>query len=153
MMDDPTKIKNNKNSAAAMPAILVRPPDFTLIMDCPIIAQPPIPPKKPVTVLAKPWATHSWLAPPRLPVISPTRFKVKRLSIKPIAAKMIEYGKMICSVSQVNGTTGIWNGGNPPSIEAMSPTRGTSKPKTITIAATIPIPARGAGITLVSFGK
>ena len=36
-----------------------RPPDFTLITLCPIIAQPPMPPKKPVTVLATPWARHS----------------------------------------------------------------------------------------------
>ena len=71
-----------------MPAIRVRPPDFTLIIDWPIIAQPPMPPKKPVTVLATPWAMHSWLAPPRLPVISPTRFSVSRLSIRPMAARI-----------------------------------------------------------------
>lgn len=39
------KIKIKRNRAAATPAILVRPPDFTFIIDCPIIAQPPIPPK------------------------------------------------------------------------------------------------------------
>ena len=53
------KININKNKAAAIPAILVLPPDLTLIIDCPIIAQPPIPPKNPVTVLAKPCAKHS----------------------------------------------------------------------------------------------
>jgi hypothetical protein len=43
-----------------------------------------MPPKKPVTVQpAAPCARHSWLAPPRLPVISPTRFNVKRFSIRP----------------------------------------------------------------------
>ena len=48
------KIKLNKNNAATIPAIRVLPPDLTLIIDCPIIAHPPMPPKKPVTVLAKP---------------------------------------------------------------------------------------------------
>ena len=38
------KIKINKNNAAAIPATRVRPPDFTLIIDWPIMAQPPMPP-------------------------------------------------------------------------------------------------------------
>ena len=88
MMGLATTINASRNRAAAIPAIRVRPPDFTLIMDCPIIAQPPMPPKKPVTVFATPCATHSWLAPPRLLVISPTRFSVSRLSIRPMAARI-----------------------------------------------------------------
>ena len=32
----------------------VRPPEVTLITDCPIMAQPAMPPKKPVTMLATP---------------------------------------------------------------------------------------------------
>ena len=47
-------MKISKKIAADMPAILVLPPDFTFIIDCPIIAQPPIPPKKPVIPLATP---------------------------------------------------------------------------------------------------
>ena len=81
-------MKSSRNTAAAIPATRVRPPDLTLIIDWPIIAQPPMPPKKPVTVLATPCAMHSWLAPPRWPVMSPTRFSVRRLSIRPIAARM-----------------------------------------------------------------
>ena len=57
--DEAYKINIKRKIEAEIPAILVRPPDFTLIIDCPIIAQPPIPPKKPVTVFAKPWAKHS----------------------------------------------------------------------------------------------
>jgi hypothetical protein len=38
-----------------------RPPDFTLMIDWPIMAQPAMPPMKPVAVLAMPWPTHSWL--------------------------------------------------------------------------------------------
>ena len=36
-----------------------RPPDFTFMIDWPIIAHPAIPPIKPVAVLAIPWPTHS----------------------------------------------------------------------------------------------
>ena len=82
------RMKDNRNNAAVIPATRVRPPDFTLIIDWPIIAQPPIPPKNPVTRLAAPCAIHSWLAPPFCSVISPTRFKVSKLSINPIAAKI-----------------------------------------------------------------
>ncbi|MNP26025.1 hypothetical protein D3C76_1188580 [compost metagenome] len=32
----------------------VRPPDFTLIIDCPIMAQPAIPPMRPLAMLAIP---------------------------------------------------------------------------------------------------
>ena len=87
--DDPTRMKSSRQTAAATPAIRVRPPEFTLIIDCPIMAQPPMPPKKPVTTLAVPWAMHSCEAPPRWPVISPTRFSVSRLSIRPMAARII----------------------------------------------------------------
>mgnify|MGYP005712644891 CR=1 FL=1 len=82
-------MKISKKIAADMPAILVLPPDFTFIIDCPIIAQPPIPPKKPVIPLATPWAKHSCLVPPFLLVISPTRLRVNKLSISPMAAKII----------------------------------------------------------------
>ena len=88
IQDDATTINKSRNKAAAIPASRVRPPDFTLIMDCPIMAHPPMPPKKPVMVFAIPWAILSWLAPPRLLVMSPTRLSVSRLSIKPIAARM-----------------------------------------------------------------
>ncbi len=37
----------------------VRAPDFTLIMVWPIMAQPPMPPKKPVTMFATPWPQDS----------------------------------------------------------------------------------------------
>ena len=49
-------MKLSRNSAAAIAAIRVRPPDFALFMDWPIIAQPPMPPKHPVSALASPCA-------------------------------------------------------------------------------------------------
>ena len=54
MIELPTRIKSKRKTAADMPAIRVRPPDFTFIIDCPIIAQPPMPPKNPVTTFAVP---------------------------------------------------------------------------------------------------
>ena len=84
------RMKVNKNRAAAIPDSRVRPPDFTLITLWPIIAQPPMPPKKPVTVLATPWARHSREASPLVSVISATTFKVSKLSISPMAARIRE---------------------------------------------------------------
>ena len=88
MSGEAKRIKASRNNAADMPESRVRPPDFTLIIDWPIIAQPPMPPKNPVATLAAPCAMHSFDAPPRSPVISPTRFSVSKLSIRPIAASM-----------------------------------------------------------------
>ena len=42
--------------------------------------------------------------------------------------------------------------GKPPWIDARSPTRGTSMPVAITTTATMPMPASGAGISLVILG-
>ena len=58
-------LKNNKSSSRKMPALSVdkrpRPPDFTLITDWPIIAQPAMPPRKPLAILATPCPIHSRL--------------------------------------------------------------------------------------------
>ena len=51
---DPNKTKINKDSAATIPDKRPRPPELTLIIDCPIIAHPPIPPNKPFRKLALP---------------------------------------------------------------------------------------------------
>ena len=146
------KIKNSKNKAAIIPAIRVLPPDSTFIIDWPIIAHPPIPPKNPVARLAHPCATHSLDAPPRWPVISPTRFKVNRLSIKPIDASITAYGNIINKVSKFTGTIGSLNSGNPPDKLAMSPTRSTFKSRINTKIVTIEIAKRGAGTNFVIRG-
>ncbi len=82
------RMKASGNGTATMPAMRVRPPGFTLFLDWPIMARPPMPPKKPVTVLAAPGAMQSCEAPPRWPVISPTRCSVSSDSIGPIAARI-----------------------------------------------------------------
>ena len=102
-----TRINSNKLRAAVIPESRPRPPEFTLIMLWPIMAQPPMPPKNPVAVLAMPCATHSLLPRPLLSVISSTSRSVNRDSIRPIAARITAYGKIIISVSRLNGTEGI----------------------------------------------
>jgi len=81
-------MKANKNKAAAIPDVQPRPPELILIMLCPIIAQPPMPPKKPVATLATPWPTHSLLLRPRVSVISSISVRVSKDSINPMAAKI-----------------------------------------------------------------
>ena len=58
-MSPSTTMRNSSIAPAVNVDSLPRPPDFTLIIDCPIIAQPAMPPMKPVQVLASPWPTHS----------------------------------------------------------------------------------------------
>jgi hypothetical protein len=50
---------NSRQTPAAKHESRPRPPDFTLIIDYPIIAQPAIPPMNPVAVLARPCPMHS----------------------------------------------------------------------------------------------
>jgi hypothetical protein len=65
-------------------------------------------------------------------VISPTRLSVNRLSINPIAAKIMAYGKIIIKVSKLIGTKGIEKEGRPPATLARSPTLGIGISKPIT---------------------
>src|SRR5699024_7587218 len=81
----------------------VSPPDLTLMTDCPIMAQPPMPPKNPVTKLAMPWPLHSRRLSLGESVKSSTICAVIMDSSNPTAAIVSENGKIICSVSKVNG--------------------------------------------------
>src|SRR5699024_1323415 len=117
-----TIIKNIKNEPATKVDSLALPPDFTLITDCPIIAHPAIPPKKPVIVLAIPCPLASLFLLLPVPVISSTIDEVSKDSSSPTIAKAIEYGKMIANVSNVNGTSGIKKEGNELVMDPKSPT-------------------------------
>ena len=81
-------MKLSKNSAAAMPEMFFTAPLVTLIMLWPIIAQPPMPPKKPVTTLATPCPILARLGMPRVCVMSSIRFSVSSDSIRPMAARI-----------------------------------------------------------------
>ena len=65
-----------------------RPPDFTLITDWPIIAQPAMPPMKPVAMLATPWPTHSRLLSLSVSVSSSTIDAVIIDSSRPTTASV-----------------------------------------------------------------
>ena len=68
---------------------------FTLIMVWPIMAQPPMPPKKPVTMLATPWPQASRVLCEWVSVMSSTSLAVISDSISPTRAMARAYGPMI----------------------------------------------------------
>ena len=71
----------------------MRAPDaFTLIIVWPIMAQPPMPPKKPVTMLAMPWPMDSRVLLERVSVMSSTSLAVISDSISPTSAIARAYG-------------------------------------------------------------
>ena len=80
------RMKPSKAMAATMPERRPRPPALTLMMDWPIMAQPPMPPKRPLRILAEPCAIHSRLPDPRVSVMSSMRLRVIKDSINPTAA-------------------------------------------------------------------
>ncbi len=132
----------------------VRAPDvFTLIIVWPIMAQPPMPPKKPVTMLAMPWPMDSRVLLEWVSVMSSTSFAVISDSISPTSAKANAYGAMVVSVSSVNGTSGRPGTGSEEGRSPLSPTLGTAMPAATVMTVRITIETRGAGTVLVIFGK
>src|SRR5699024_12469604 len=79
-------IKNIRNDPAVKVDNLLLAPDFTLITDCPIMEQPPIPPKKPVMIFAIPWPRDSLFLLLKESVASSTILAVSKLSTKPTIA-------------------------------------------------------------------
>ena len=98
------RTNSNRQTAAVIPDKRPRPPEFTLINDCPIIAQPPMPPNIPQTRFATPCPIHSRLPLPRVSVISSIKVSVIRDSISPTPQSTIANGKMMTSVFQLSGT-------------------------------------------------
>ena len=136
-----------------MPDNLPLPPDLIFIKLCPTIAQPPIPPKNPVTVFATPCPMHSRFGWPVVSVKSSIKFSVSKLSMSPTNAITMAYGKTILSISMLRGTSGRWNVGKMPPIGAMSPTVLVSNPKNNTARVPITIATKVEGTARVSFGK
>lgn len=106
----------------------VRAPFLTLIIVWPIIAQPPIPPKKPVTMFAMPCPMDSRVLPERVSVISSTSFAVIKDSISPTRAIARAYGAMTVRVWRSNGTSGRPGTGSDEGSLPLSPTVGTAMP-------------------------
>mmetsp|Transcript_82021 Transcript_82021/g.240788 ORF Transcript_82021/g.240788 Transcript_82021/m.240788 type:complete len:359 (+) Transcript_82021:500-1576(+) len=86
-----------------------RAPEPMLIMDCPIMAQPPIPAKAPHTMLATPWPTHSLLVLLRPDLVSSSiKFRVISDSSKPTAAIVTASVETCSSVSRFRGFGVYW---------------------------------------------
>src|SRR3546814_20338810 len=81
-----TASRNNRKAPAVKVDKRPRPPDVTLITDCPIIAQPPMPPKKAATILAPPCPAHSRCLSLSVSVMSSTICSVSGLSGSPTYA-------------------------------------------------------------------
>ena len=144
----------SRKTPARKVEIRVRAPEaLTLIMVWPIIAQPPMPPKKPVTMFATPCPQASRVLGERVSVMSSTSFAVMRDSSSPTKAMASANGKMICSVSSVNGTLGRNRDGSESGSAPLSPTVGTATAaRTVTRVRTT-IATSGAGTALVSLGR
>ncbi|MNX93577.1 hypothetical protein D3C86_1257650 [compost metagenome] len=130
-----------------------RPPDFTLMMDWPIMAQPGMPPSTPATILAMPWPRHSLFLSLAVSVKSSTMAAVISDSSSPTTAIATEYGKMMRSVSSVNGTAGRaklgrWSGKAP-----MSPTVRTSSPSRAAMIEITTMQTSGDGTARVRRGN
>ena len=105
----------------------VRAPDpFTLIIVWPIMAQPPMPPKKPVMTLAAPWPHASRVLCEWVSVTSSTSLAVISDSISPTRAMARANGPMMDRVSRVNGTSGKNRLGRLSGSLPSSPTVGTA---------------------------
>ena len=153
-MSPSTTTRTSRNTPASSVDSRVRAPDsLTLIIVWPIIAQPPIPPKKPVTRLATPWPQPSRVLSEWVSVMSSTSLAVMSDSMSPTSAIASAYGAMIWRVSSVSGTSGRSNDGNDVGSSPWPATSGTFQPtaSTTTVIATIAI--SGAGTTVVRRGK
>ena len=89
-MSPSTTSRNSRNAPAVKVDSRPRPPERTLITDWPIMAQPAMPPKKPVMKLAMPCPIDSRFLSLSVSVIWSTIEAVSRLSSRPTAATPIE---------------------------------------------------------------
>ena len=158
----PKRINDNRPRAATTPESRPRPPELTLMMLWPIIAQPPIPPNKPLIKLALPWAIHSRFPEPLDSVRSSIRFRVIKDSMRPTAARrnavenrVDQWPVTVCStlkMSHCKVGSPAWRPSPPPS-RINEPTVLTSSPRPMAKAATTMIPVSAAGTTLVTLGS
>ena len=136
-----------RKNAQLSPLSLFLPPALTLIMDCPIMAHPPIPPRNPVATLPMPWAMHStWVELGPSSVIWSTSCWVSSVSMRPTMATASAVGAMAVRVPKVSGICGRWSEGRDPAMDAMSPTVLVAMPPMLTDAVSANMAARGAGI-------
>ena len=148
-----TRIRNSRNRPAHRVDRRPRAPLVTLMIDWPIMAQPAMPPNSPAATLAMPWPRVSRSLSDGVSVMSSKRLAVSRLSSRPTKARVTATGPMMARVSQVSGTTGMWNMGKVEGISPMSPTVRTSSPLHMTKPLISTIATRAEGTALVSRGR
>ena len=148
-----TDSRNIRNAPATKVESRLRPPEVTLMTDCPIIAQPPMPPTSAAAMFAPPWPAHSRRLSLSVSVMSSTIWAVSSDSSSPTAAIVSEYGRMIRNVSSVSGTFGSDRLGNPSGSRPMSPTVRTGRPSAMLTAARTTIATSGDGTALVTRGS
>mmetsp|Transcript_41705 Transcript_41705/g.61717 ORF Transcript_41705/g.61717 Transcript_41705/m.61717 type:complete len:212 (+) Transcript_41705:931-1566(+) len=108
-------------------------PFIMLMVDCPIIASPPIARKRPDTKLANPWANNSWFESPifgTVSVISLQACSVKTDSTLPIAARVKPNVMTFWIVVESFGIAGQSNLGGDPLMGAVSLTVRVATSKT-----------------------
>ena len=148
-----TRMKKSRNAPAANVDSRPRPPDFTLITDCPIMAHPAIPPNRPDTMFATPCPRLSRSLSEVVSVISSTIDAVRSDSIRPTSASASATGPMIARVSRFSGTDGSPNAGSAVGSAPMSPTV-ISPPPANTVTTVSPTMAtRGDGTAVVRRGS
>ena len=124
-----------------------------MITDCPIIAQPPMPPNSAATIFAPPCPAHSRCLSLSVSVMSSTICAVSSDSSRPTAAIVTEYGRMIRSVSSDKGTVGTVKLGNPSGSVPMSATVLTGRPIAMLTVLSTTIAISGEGTARLSRGK
>ncbi len=146
-----TRIK--RNTPEARVDRRARPPERWLIIDWPIMAQPAMPPRKPVRMLAMPWPCDSRFLSERVSVMSSRSWAVRSDSRRPTIARVNDTGSRICRVSRLKGTSGIERPGSDDGRAPMSPTVGRSRSKPIAAALKTTIATSGDGTVVVRRGR
>ncbi len=156
-MRDTQSPRNTTNTSSTTPAIRVdnrvRPPDFMLITDWPIMAQPAMPPRKPEATLAIPWPRHSRCLSLSVSVRSSTMVAVIIDSSRPTTAMVSDTGKMMRRVSRDRGMSGNRNTGRLSGSAPLSPTVGISRPKYTATPVSTRMHTSGDGTARVSSGN
>mmetsp|Transcript_43203 Transcript_43203/g.111586 ORF Transcript_43203/g.111586 Transcript_43203/m.111586 type:complete len:213 (+) Transcript_43203:1075-1713(+) len=153
--------KRSSTTPEVAEEIRVRAPEPTLIMACPSMAQPPMPPSMPQARFETPRPKHSRVGLPGVFVISSMRFRVISDSSRPTAAMRMANGS---TVPKAWENEGIWycvshhtSFTNEPSRAATSLTRVVLLPtgRTTHHSKAVPsaIATRAEGTRCVSFGR
>ena len=148
-----TRMRKSRKQPAKSVDRRPRPPDFTLMTDWPIMAQPAMPPNRPATMFAAPCPRHSRFLSEGVSVSSSTMAAVISDSSSPTTARVAETGRIVRSVSKVGGTRGSRKAGKSEGSSPMWPTVRTSRPRAKDTAVSTTMATNGDGTAVVSLGS